>query len=311
MTPQIQFVKAYAAGVSASDRDFVERVRVHILPAEPITFETVNGAEITVGGPDLVPIYFETLEAHRHTRGSTYIPQLVEHDGPAVGALASYEIDDLGIWAVVDLWAEGVEARKGRDFVSAFWQFSDFGDDGRPRAAAAHEVSFTPIPQFARAQTPVEALELNEDSPQVAATISVAAYLPSPEGNMTPEEMAAALLGSDEFRAAIANMVAEAIEANAAEPEAEEAEEVAAMDGEGEEAEEVAASMLKVLEALNAKIDRVDKSTQVAAGLRGQRIAPAAMGGPTPGADYITKRLDAGISLSDALAENAALSKGA
>ena len=227
----IEVVKVYAEAISAADREFVERVRVHILPTDPIEFDTLDGASITVGGSDLVGLYFESLESHRHQRGSTYIPQLVSHDGPAVGALAHYELDDAGIWAVVDLWAEGVAARKGRDFVSAFWEFGDVGDDGRPRSAIAQEVSFTPTPQFAMAQSPVESVAL-EDSPRVAATISAAAYSTAQEANMTPEEMAAALLGLDEFKDALSAMVAEAIAANAPAETEEESEEVAAMDDE-------------------------------------------------------------------------------
>ena len=308
----IEVVKVYAEAISAADREFVERVRVHILPTDPIEFDTLDGASITVGGSDIVGLYFESLESHRHQRGSTYIPQLVSHDGPAVGALAHYELDDAGIWAVVDLWAEGVAARKGRDFVSAFWEFGDVGDDGRPRSAIAQEVSFTPTPQFAMAQSPVESVAL-EDFPRVAATISAAAYSTAQEANMTPEEMAAALLGLDEFKDALSAMVAEAIAANApAETEAE-AEEVAAMDGAEEEAEEVpasvAASVVKTLEALNSKIDRVAEATKVAASLRGQKST--AVNAPAPGVDYINKRIAAGVSMTQALAENAALTKGA
>jgi hypothetical protein len=306
----IEVVKVYAEAISAADREFVERVRVHILPTDPIEFDTLDGASITVGGSDLVGLYFESLESHRHQRGSTYIPQLVSHDGPAVGALAHYELDDAGIWAVVDLWAEGVAARKGRDFVSAFWEFGDVGDDGRPRSAIAQEVSFTPTPQFAMAQSPVESVAL-EDSPRVAATISAAAYSTAQEANMTPEEMAAALLGLDEFKDALSAMVAEAIAANAPEADAEaEAEDVAAMEGEEEEVPaSVAASVVKTLEALNSKIDRVAEATKVAASLRGQKSTAASA--PAPGVDYINKRIEAGVSMTQALAENAALTKGA
>jgi hypothetical protein len=306
----IEVVKVYAEAISAADREFVERVRVHILPTDPIEFDTLDGASITVGGSDLVGLYFESLESHRHQRGSTYIPQLVSHDGPAVGALAHYELDDAGIWAVVDLWAEGVAARKGRDFVSAFWEFGDVGDDGRPRSAIAQEVSFTPTPQFAMAQSPVESVAL-EDFPRVAATISAAAYSTAQEANMTPEEMAAALLGLDEFKDALSAMVAEAIAANAPEADAEaEAEDVAAMEGEEEEVPaSVAASVVKTLEALNSKIDRVAEATKVAASLRGQKSTAASA--PAPGVDYINKRIEAGVSMTQALAENAALTKGA
>ena len=311
MSGQVQFVKAFA-GISASDREFVERVRVHILPMEPTGFETLGGADLIVGGPDLVPIYFETLEAHRIARGATYIPSLVDHDGPALGALAHYELDDGGLWSVMDLWAEGVEARKGRDFGSAFWQFADFGDDGRPRAATVHEVSFTHSPQFNKAQTPVEALEL-EDSPQVAATLSASTFT-RPRGKMTPEEMAAALLGSEEFKVAIADMVAEAIAAAAPEAPEEEAEPVAAMDGDeapAEEEEAVAASMLKVLTAMNAKIDANTKATAVAASLRGQSVRSVPLGTPKAGVGFINAQLEANVSLSDALAKNSALTMGA
>jgi|DEB0MinimDraft_3_1074331.scaffolds.fasta_scaffold02761_5 hypothetical protein len=306
----IEVVKVYAEAISAADREFVERVRVHILPTDPIEFDTLDGGSITVGGSDLVGLYFESLESHRHQRGATYIPQLVSHDGPAVGALAHYELDDAGIWAVVDLWAEGVAARKGRDFVSAFWEFGDVGDDGRPRSAIAQEVSFTPTPQFALAQSPVEPIAF-EDSPRVAATISAAAYSTAQEANMTPEEMAAALLGLDEFKDALSAMVAEAIAANAPEADAEaEAEDVAAMEGEEEEVPaSVAASVVKTLEALNSKIDRVAEATKVAASLRGQKSTAASA--PAPGVDYINKRIEAGVSMTQALAENAALTKGA
>ncbi len=306
----IEVVKVYAEAISAADREFVERVRVHILPTDPIEFDTLDGGSITVGGSDLVGLYFESLESHRHQRGATYIPQLVSHDGPAVGALAHYELDDAGIWAVVDLWAEGVAARKGRDFVSAFWEFGDVGDDGRPRSAIAPEVSFTPTPQFALAQSPVEPIAF-EDSPRVAATISAAAYSTAQEANMTPEEMAAALLGLDEFKDALSAMVAEAIAANAPEADAEaEAEDVAAMEGEEEEVPaSVAASVVKTLEALNSKIDRVAEATKVAASLRGQKSTAASA--PAPGVDYINKRIEAGVSMTQALAENAALTKGA
>jgi hypothetical protein len=306
----IEVVKVYAEAISAADREFIERVRVHILPTDPIEFDTLDGGSITVGGSDLVGLYFESLESHRHQRGATYIPQLVSHDGPAVGALAHYELDDAGIWAVVDLWAEGVAARKGRDFVSAFWEFGDVGDDGRPRSAIAQEVSFTPTPQFALAQSPVEPIAF-EDSPRVAATISAAAYSTAQEANMTPEEMAAALLGLDEFKDALSAMVAEAIAANAPEADAEaEAEDVAAMEGEEEEVPaSVAASVVKTLEALNSKIDRVAEATKVAASLRGQKSTAASA--PAPGVDYINKRIEAGVSMTQALAENAALTKGA
>lgn len=305
----IEVVKVYAEAISAADREFVERVRVHILPTDPIEFDTLDGGSITVGGSDLVGLYFESLESHRHQRGATYIPQLVSHDGPAVGALAHYELDDAGIWAVVDLWAEGVAARKGRDFVSAFWEFGDVGDDGRPRSAIAQEVSFTPTPQFALAQSPVEPIAF-EDSPRVAATISAAAYSTAQEANMTPEEMAAALLGLDEFKDALSAMVAEAIAANAPAETEEESEEVAAMDGEDEEVPaSVAASVVKTLEALNSKIDRVAEATKVAASLRGQKSTAASA--PAPGVDYINKRIEAGVSMTQALAENAALTKGA
>ena len=299
----IELVKAYASGSSASDRDFVERVREHILPLEPYTFETVHGREITVGGPDLVPLYFETLEAHRLARGSTYIPQLVDHAGESFGALAKYELADDGIWAVFDLWAEGVEARKGRDFCSANWTFSDFGEDGRPRCATAHEVSLTAEPQFQFNQSPIEALE--SGSFRVAASFT-APHLPSPEGTMTPEEMIAILLGSEEFKAAIGEMIAEAIPT----PEPVEAMEEDA--GEEEEAEaSVAASIVPLLSALNDKIDRVEEAQKVAASLRGKRTDSISVGGPSPGADFISSRLSAGVSLTDALAENRALTKGA
>jgi hypothetical protein len=68
-------------------------------------------------------------------------------------------------------------------------------------------------------------------------------------------------------------MVAEAIAANAPEADAEaEAEDVAAMEGEEEEVPaSVAASVVKTLEALNSKIDRVAEATKVAASLRGQK----------------------------------------
>jgi len=128
---------------------------------------------------------------------------------------------------------------------------------------------------------------------------------------MTPEEMAAALLGLDEFKDALSAMVAEAIAANAPEADAEaEAEDVAAMEGEEEEVPaSVAASVVKTLEALNSKIDRVAEATKVAASLRGQKST--AVNAPTPGVDYINKRIEAGVSMTQALAENAALTKGA
>jgi len=128
---------------------------------------------------------------------------------------------------------------------------------------------------------------------------------------MTPEEMAAALLGLDEFKDALSAMVAEAIAANAPEVDAEaEAEDVAAMEGEEEEVPaSVAASVVKTLEALNSKIDRVAEATKVAASLRGQKSTAASA--PAPGVDYINKRIEAGVSMTQALAENAALTKGA
>ena len=129
---------------------------------------------------------------------------------------------------------------------------------------------------------------------------------------MTPEEMAAALLGLDEFKDALSAMVAEAIAANAPAETEEESEEVAAMDGK-EESEEVpasvAASVVKTLEALNSKIDRVAEATKVAASLRGQKST--AVNAPAPGVNYINKRIEAGVSMTQALAENAALTKGA
>jgi len=307
----IEFVKAYAKGVSASDREFVERVREHILPMDAYTFTTERGTEVTVGGPDLVPVYLETLEAHRAQRGATYIPQLVDHCGESLGVLAKYELDADGIWAVLDLWEEGVQARKGRDFASANWTFFDFGDDGRPRAATVHEVSLTNAPQFQFNQQPLEALD-PPDSFRVAASFGSATHQPSPRGNMTPEEMAAALLGSEEFKAAVAAMVAEAI------PQPEEAEEVEAMDGESEvieevvEAEAVAASLKSVvaaLETLNTRLTRQEESAKVAASLRG-RVNTPAVGGPKPGVEFINSQINAGLSITDAIAANAALTTG-
>ena len=312
----IQLVKAYAA-VGASERDFVERVRVHILPSDEIAFETLTGSELTVGGPDLIGPYLESLEAHRVARGSTYIPTLVDHEGAALGALAAYEADDEGIWAILDLWAEGVQARKGRDFVSAFWEFDDFGADGRPRSAIAHEVSLTAQPQFAMAQTPIT--RITEESPLVAATLCAASY-PTPNGvpEMTPEEMAAALFETEAFRDGMAAMIAEAIEAAMASDEAEkveEVEEVEAMDGEYAHKDEpmveaVAASTVKALEALTKRIERAERKAEVAASLRGNvtRIS-GTTNAAKPGVDYINQRLAAGVSLDDARRENAALTK--
>ena len=312
----IEVVHVYAfSAVSAADRELVERVRLHILPADAITFDSLDGEPVTVGGSDLVGGYLRTLESYRKERGSTYTPILVEHCGASVGMLVSYESDAAGLWAIADLWAEGVAARKGRDFVSAWWEFGDRGDDGRPHTAKAHEISFTALPQFARAQTPVATIGGPEDSPTVAATLVAAAYSTSPRGKMTPEEMAAALLGLDEFKAALSEMVAEAIAAAAPEEAPEEALEAEAMDGEESPGEEVtasvAASLVAALDALNTKIDRVERSTKVAASLRGKNVNQPTIGGPSPGVDYINERLAAGVSLSDAYAENVALTKGA
>jgi len=308
----IEVIHVYAfSAVSAADRELVERVRLHILPADAITFDSLDGEPVTVGGSDLVGGYLATLELYREERGSTYTPILVEHCGAAVGMLVHYESDASGLWAVADLWAEGVAARKGRDFVSAWWEFGDRGDDGRPHTAKAHEISFTAIPQFARAQTPVAAIGDPEESPMVAATLVAAAYSTSPRGIMTPEEMAAALLGLDEFKTALSEMIAEAIAAATPEddpedeaPEGDEAVEVEVTDS-------VAASLVAALDALNTKIDRVERATKVAASLRTKSVNQPTIGGPSPGVDYINERLSAGVSLSDAYAENVALTKGA
>ena len=128
---------------------------------------------------------------------------------------------------------------------------------------------------------------------------------------MTPEEMAAALLGLDEFKTALSEMIAEAIAAATPEddpeneaPESDEAVEVEVTDS-------VAASLVAALDALNTKIDRVERATKVAASLRNKSVNQPMIGGPTPGVDYINERLSAGVSLSDAYAENVALTKGA
>jgi hypothetical protein len=283
------------AGVSAAEREVVERVRVHILPMDPIVFETTDRKAVTVGGADLVPGYVESIRADIESRGPTYVPQLVEHDGAAVGMVVGPVLTDNGIELDVDLWAEGVEARYGRDFVSAWWEFSDFGPDGRPRIATIKENSFTPKPQFAICQTPVSELETMvteiESTNRVAATISAAAYLTPPGSEMmTPEEMAAAILEVPEFGEAIQGMISAAMKA--AEPEAEEApaaeepmpeeaeEEVAAADEEptedaAEESADVAASLARLEQEVAEIKQGQARSEEVAASLAGRITNPA------------------------------------
>jgi len=312
MTRPIEILAASAPDVSASQREIVETVRVHILPSDPITFETLTGEDLTVGGPDLVESYFQSCEAYRLDRGQTYIPVEIEHKGISVGMLARFELEEDGIFAVLDLWKEGNEAREGRDFVSAFWEFSDFGADDRPRSTRTQEISFTNKPQFALAQDPIVRLE-DSIYTHVAATLSPAAYVQTQsDGEMTPEEMATALLEMDDFKAAMIECVTEAINATATEEEeeaeeiAEEiAEEVAAADGEeveveAEEESAVAASLAEI----NAKLARVEKAQKVAASLVGQISNPFQGSAPKAGVDYINAQLEKGSTLTEAMNQN-------
>jgi hypothetical protein len=285
---------AAMAGISAAEREIVETVRVHILGMDETEFITATGDTIIVGGPDLVPGYFDGIAADMERRGDTYIPQLVDHgegveySSRAVGKVREPELDDAGIWLIVDLWAEGVDARYGRDFVSAFWQFGSVGADGRPTTARIVECSFTSTPQFSLAQSPVSELETIEDGLfPIAATMKVPAQSPQAEPSMTIEEIMAALLANEDFAEAIRELVKvedvaeeEAEEAEEAEPveaadkSPEEGEDVAAMDGEHEdeeEAAEVAASVLKRLDDINDRLDRMERAKAVKAGLRGTK----------------------------------------
>jgi len=283
---------AAMAGISAAEREIVETVRVHILGMDETEFITATGDTIVVGGPDLVPGYFDGIVADIAQRGETYIPQLVDHgegleySSRAVGKVREPELDDAGIWLVVDLWAEGVEARYGRDFVSAFWQFGGVGADGRPTTARIVECSFTSTPQFSLAQSPVSELETIEDGLfPIAATMKVSAQSPQAEPSMTIEEIMTALLANEDFAEAIRELVK--VE-DVAEEESEEAEEaepveaadeppaddeaVAAMEHEDEEeAAEVAASVLKRLDDINDRLDRMERAKAVKAGLRGTK----------------------------------------
>jgi len=286
---------AAMAGISAAEREIVETVRVHILGMDETEFITATGETIVVGGPDLVPGYFDGIAADMEQRGDTYIPQLVDHgegveySSRAVGKVRESELDDAGIWLVVDLWAEGVDARYGRDFVSAFWQFGSVGADGRPTTARIVECSFTSTPQFSLAQSPVSELETIEDGLfPIAATMKVPAQSPQAESSMTIEEIMTALLANEDFAEGIRALVK--VE-DAAEEEAEDAEEaepveaadespaegetVAAMEGEHdddeEEAAEVAASVLKRLDDINDRLERMERAKAVKAGLRGTK----------------------------------------
>ncbi len=285
---------AAMAGISAAEREIVETVRVHILGMDETEFITATGDTIVVGGPDLVLGYFDGIAADIAQRGETYIPQLVDHgegieySSRAVGKVREPELDDAGIWLVVDLWAEGVDARYGRDFVSAFWQFGSVGADGRPTTARIVECSFTSTPQFSLAQSPVSELETIEDGLfPIAATMKVSAQSPQAEPSMTIEEIMTALLANEDFAEGIRALVK--VE-DAVEEEAEEAEEaepveaadeppaedeaVAAMEGEHddeEEAAEVAASVLKRLDDINDRLDRMERAKAVKAGLRGTK----------------------------------------
>jgi hypothetical protein len=285
---------AAMAGISAAEREIVETVRVHILPMERTEFICEDGSALTVGGPDLVPSYFESIAADMEARGRTFVPVLVEHGGPAVGMVREVVLEADGIYLIKDLWAEGVEARYGRDFVSAYWRFGELGEDGRPTAARIVECSFTPTPQFSLAQTPVSELETIADGLfPIAATM--AAPFPTPESpEMTPEEMIEALAASEAFGELVASHVAKAMEA--AEEVAEEADEeeaAEAMMGENDEEEmtmtvdaeaghyedessEVAASLAR-LDDINDRLARLEKAQNVKASLRGRKTST-----PTP-----------------------------
>lgn len=284
------------AGVSAAEREIVETVRVHILPMEVTEFITESGDSLLVGGPDLVPGYHAGIVADMEARGDTFIPQLVEHAGPAVGMVRTAELDADGISLVVDLWTEGVEARFGRDFVSAYWQFGDIGEDGRPQSTRIIENSFTPTPQFSLAQKPVSELETIDAEASalfpIAATMRIA--LPTQESTMTAEEMLGQLLTLDGFAEAVREVVRTEM---AVEPEAEPEAEAMEMDGDEEHAEEeeaaasdgasdddadatseaVAASTLRSLDAIADRLERLEKANAVKAGLRGQKSTT-----PTP-----------------------------
>lgn len=301
------------AGISAAEREIVETVRVQILGMDETEFITEDGGSIIVGGRDLVPGYYETIAEDMKARGATYVPQLVEHEGPAVGMVREVDQDDAGIWLTVDLWAEGVEARYGRDFVSAFWRFGDVGEDGRPRTAKIVENSFTPTPQFSLAQTPVSVLETMADELfPIAATMRAAVPPTQREPSiMTIEELIEMFRASDEF----AELIREVVSAGAEEVEEAEAvdaeEEAAAMYGEAapEDVEDVAASVVRALDAVATRLERVEKATAVAASLRGS--VSSAHTGPKAGAAYLVERLEKGVPLDEAISENRNITRGA
>tara|TARA_R110000772_G_scaffold108870_2_gene211997 strand:- start:81 stop:1037 length:957 start_codon:yes stop_codon:yes gene_type:complete len=315
---------AAMAGISADEREVVETVRVHILPMEVTEFLTEDDTTILVGGPDLVPGYFDSISANMAARGDTYVPQLVEHSGPAVGRVTAPGLDADGIFLDVELWAEGVEARFGRDFVSAFWQFGEFGADGRPRVARIVENSFTPTPQFSLAQKPVSDLETLQDNTdglyQVSATMR-AQVPPQQKEPMTPEELVA-FMASEDFTEAVREIARVEREAAHAEMEAaaaiaaSETAAAAAEDGtadevvEEEEAVAASAPIARALTAIADRFERLERSSQVAASLRGQQTRPGG-GTKKAGVDYIVDRLERGITLDDARAENRELTHGA
>lgn len=283
---------AAMAGISAAEREIVETVRVHILPMQVTEFVTESGDSLMVGGPDLVPDYHAGIVADMDARGDTYIPQLIEHSGAAVGMVRTAELDDDGISLIVDLWSEGVDARFGRDFVSAYWQFGDIGEDGRPMTARIIESSFTPTPQFSLAQKPVSELDtINAETSAlfpIAATMRIA--LPTQESTMTAEEMLEQLLTLDGFAEAIREVVRTEMDAEP-EPEPEPEAEAMMMDGDEEHADEehaeasdgadqddgddssesVAASTIRSLDAIADRLERLEKANAVKAGLRGQQ----------------------------------------
>ena len=279
------------AGISAAEREVVETVRVHILPMEVTEFVTESGDSLMVGGPDLVPGYHAEIQANIEERGDCYIPQLVDHgteptySTAAVGMVREALLEPDGIWLLLDLWEEGVSARLGRDFVSAYWLFGNVGGDGRPTSTRIVECSFTSTPQFSLAQKPVSELETITDETSALFPIAAAMRASVPptkeESPMTIEEILEQLLTLDGFAEAVREIArADMAEEPEAMPEAEamdgdtpEEEEKAAAseDGDDADAEAVAASALRSLDALADRLERLEKASAVKASLREQK----------------------------------------
>lgn len=301
---------------SACNREIVEVVRVHLLPRSDIEFDTLEGAAICVplSIAGLADVYAASFEDYRQRRGGCFVPVLVEHSGPAVGQVVKFEASDRGVDALLGLYAEGLESRKGRDFVSGFFEFLDIRSNGAAGVALVQEVSLTPTPQFALAQEPLVRIS-NQTSTQIAASICAAAYLP-PSTPMTPEEIFEAVepMISELIRQMIAEAVDRAEEvaveeagAELAEVAEEVAEEIAAADGEviiNDEDGEIMAAVAAALAPIAAQVADIDRRTKVAASLRGQVVQPSAPNAPAAGLTYIADQISAGFSLDEALTRN-------